>query len=82
MAFGMFPLAWRARCDAVSVNAWIQSTARPLFAPIGTARSEPPRKLVNGFPFSWLGITNWLVTPLYLSPTQQLNHEEPITDAA
>ena len=50
--------------------------------PIGTARSEPPRKPGIGWPLVWLGITNWAVTPLYLSPTQQLNQPGPMIEAA
>ncbi len=42
--FGMFPLAWSAFSAAVLVNAAIQSAPSCLFPPIGTARSEPPRK--------------------------------------
>ena len=51
-------------------------------APIGTARSEPPRKPGIGEPFVWLGITNCAVTFLYSSPTQQLNHAGPTIAAA
>jgi len=59
----------------------IQSTASDLLAPTGTARSDPPRKPGIGWPFVRLGITNWAVRDLYLSPTQQLNQPGPIIDA-
>ena len=63
------------------VNAAIQSTAAALSAPMGTARSDPPANPGIGWPLVWLGITNCFVTLLYLSPTQQLNQDEPIIDA-
>src|SRR5438876_242833 len=64
VAFGMFPTAWRAFSADVLVKAAIQSAARALFPPIGTARSEPPRKLGITWPAVWLGITNCAVEPL------------------
>ena len=80
--FGMFPTAWSAFSADVLVNAAIQSTASALFAPTGTARSEPPRKPGIGLPASWLGITNCAVEPLYLSPTQQVNQPGPTIEPA
>src|SRR5438093_2619231 len=80
--FGMLPIACSAFSDCVLVYAAIQSTASDLLAPIGTARSEPPRKPGMTRPFVWLGTTNWPVTPVYCLPTQQLNHAGPMIDAA
>src|SRR6186997_2181123 len=44
VVFGMFPFARRAVMDPLSVNALIHAAAAVLLPPIGTARSEPPRK--------------------------------------
>src|SRR4029077_13594224 len=81
VAFGTFPFAWRAFSDAVLVKAAIQSVAAALLAPMGTARSDPPANPGIGSPFVWLRIPDRFVTFLYLSPTQQLNQDEPIIDA-
>src|SRR3954468_21783001 len=55
VAFGMLPFAWKVRCDAVSVNALIQSPASDLSELVtGTARFEPPRKPGIGLPLVWL----------------------------
>src|SRR5581483_6402762 len=54
VAFGMFPAVCSAFSADVLVNAAIQSTASALFAPTGTARSEPPRKVGIGLPATWL----------------------------
>ena len=83
VAFGMLPLAWRARWASVLVKSLIQSAASAVFLlGAGTARSEPPRKPGIAWPAVWLGITNCCVTPLYLVPTQQLNQPGPMIDAA
>src|SRR5215211_6118014 len=44
VVFGMLPIARSEVIEPVLVYALIQSTASALFAPTGTARSEPPRK--------------------------------------
>ena len=44
VVFGMLPFARSAVIEALSVKAPIQAAPAALFAPIGTARSEPPRK--------------------------------------
>src|SRR5262249_55237544 len=80
--FGMLPIPCSAFSDWVLVYAAIQSAASCLLAPIGTARSEPPRNPGMTWPFVWLGITNWPVTPVYCLPTQQLNHAGPMIEAA
>src|SRR5262245_48954310 len=82
VVFGMLPFARSAVIEALSVKALIQAAAFPLSAPIGTARSEPPRKPGIGWPFVRLGMTNCAVCALYLSPTQQLNHAGPSIEAA
>src|SRR6185312_1277307 len=82
VAFGMLPAAWNAFSDVVLVKAAIQSAASCLLAPIGTARSEPPRKPGIAWPAVWLGITNCAVEPLYLSPTQQVNQPGPTIEPA
>src|SRR6476619_983396 len=51
VVFGMLPFARSAVIDALSVKALIQAAAAALLAPIGTARSEPPRKPGIGWPF-------------------------------
>src|SRR5688500_15367929 len=58
VVFGMFPFARSAVMDALSVNALIQAAPIALSAPIGTARSDPPRKPGIACPFVRLGITN------------------------
>src|SRR5262245_25230743 len=44
VVFGMLPFARSALIDALSVKALIHAAAAARLAPIGTARSEPPRK--------------------------------------
>src|SRR5262245_42602836 len=44
VVFGMFPFARSAVMDALSVKALIHAAPAALLPPIGTARSEPPRK--------------------------------------
>src|SRR5579884_4419994 len=72
VAFGMFPFAWSAFSDCVSVKSLIQSAASDLSELVtGTARSEPPRKPGSGLPLTWPGRTNCAVCALNF-PTQQL----------
>src|SRR3954447_12987264 len=74
VAFGMLPFAWRPFSPAVLVKSLIQSAASDLLPLVaGTARSEPPRKPGIDWPFTWPGMTNCAVEPLYFAPTQQLN---------
>src|ERR687887_1829291 len=77
VVFGMLPMPSRAFSASVLVYSLIQSLPRDLSPPTGTARSEPPRKPGMTLPFSWLGIVNWPVTPVYCLPTQQLNQPGP-----
>src|SRR4029077_88092 len=82
VVFGMLPIPRREVIEDVLVWPLTPSTASPLSAPSGTARSEPPRKPGIGFPAVWLGVTNCFVTALLVSPTQQLNQRAPTIEAA
>src|SRR5687767_12895387 len=70
VVLGMLPIARSCVICWLLVYALIQSTASDLFAPTGTASSEPPRNPGIACPLVRLGITNCAVEPLYLSPTQ------------
>src|ERR1051326_6639420 len=82
VVLGTLPFAWRVCSAAVLVKSRIQSSASALSAPIGTARSEPPRKPGMTWPFTWLGIANWAVVPVYFLPTQHVYQTGPPMDAA
>src|SRR6059036_2329277 len=82
VVLGMLPMPSSAFWASVLVYSLIQSLPSDLSAPTGTARSEPPRKPGMTWPFTWLGMTNWPVTPVYCLPTQQLNQAGPTIDAA